>query len=101
MALSLAAEYAWVLGQMDISPAYLQSKGFHRDIYVKPPREAEDPNGLWKLLAAAYGLVDSGRLWYRTSDQELVSAHNLIRSLYEPTMYYQQFGGKFAFILVA
>lgn len=87
LVLSFAAEHAWTLGQMDVSTALLQAKGFHRSIYAKQPQEAADTNGLWKLLAAAYGLVDSGRLWYRTSDQALVTGHKLTRSRYEPTLY--------------
>lgn len=99
--MSLAAEHAWPLGQMDISTAFLQASGFKRAVFVKPPKEAKDPNGLWKLKAAAYGLVDSGRLWYRTSDHALVSEHKLTRSRYEPTLYYKRVNGELAFALVA
>lgn len=100
LVLSVAAEHRWVLGQMDVSTAFLQAEGFHREIYVKPPKEAVDPTGLWKLQAAAYGLVDSGRLWYRTSDHALVTEYKLTRSCYEPKLYYKLFDEKLAFILV-
>ncbi len=62
LVLSLAAEHAWQLGMMDVKAAYLQAKVFEREIYVRPPEEAQQPDVLWELIAAAYGLVDSGRL---------------------------------------
>lgn len=101
LVLSIAAEHAWELGQMDITAAFLQASGFDREVYVRPPKEANDATGLWKLQAAAYGLVNSGRLWYRTSDYALVSEHKLTRSRYEPTLYYAQVDGILAFVLVA
>ena len=88
--LSISAEFKWTIAQMDIKTAFLQAQGFDRTIYVKPPKEANDPSGLWELRAAAYGLVDSGRLWYRTSDSALISEHHLLRSKYEHTLYYKK-----------
>lgn len=102
LVLSIAAEHAWVLGQMDIKTAFLQAKGFDRDVYVRPPKEADDKSRYWKLLAPAYGLTDSGRLWYRTSDQALITDHNLTRSRYEATLYYRHSDNhKLTFLLVA
>lgn len=102
LVLSIAAERCWSIGQMDIRTAFLQAKGFERVIYVKPPVEENDPSGLWKLLAAAYGLVDSGRLWYQTGDNALVSGHNLTRSMFEHTLYYHRNDdGILSFVLVA
>jgi hypothetical protein len=40
-------------------------------VFVKPPREEEDDANLWLLMAAVYGLVDSGRLWYLTSSEAM------------------------------
>jgi len=60
--LSIAAERRWEVGQIDIEAAYLQAKGFVRMVYVIPPREARLTNTLWRLNAAAYGLMDSDRL---------------------------------------
>lgn len=91
----------WIIGQMDIRTAYLQAQGFDRTIYVIQPREADDSSVLWKLLAADYGLVDSGSLWYRTSDLALVTEHGLTRSRYEPTLYYGHIYKILAFGLVA
>lgn len=98
--LSLAAENGWVLGQMDVRAAFLQARGFFRTIYVRPPKEEKDSASLWKLLASAYGLVESGRLWYRTSDGALVDEYGLTRSRYEHTLYYRkEESGSLSFVL--
>lgn len=76
------ADNGWILGQMDIRSAHLQALGFDREIYVKPQKEAADPSGLWQLKAAAYDLVDRGRLWYQMSDLFLVIEHLLTISRY-------------------
>lgn len=70
--LSIAAEKKWKMAQMDAEKAYLQANGFSWEIYIRPPKEANDPMALWRLLVPAYGLVDSGRLWYRTNDAALL-----------------------------
>lgn len=85
--LSISAENKWHVALMDMITAFLQALGFNREIYVRPPREATAPGILWKLNAAAYGLTDSGRLWYLTSNGELVSKHGLKRSRYDYTLY--------------
>lgn len=90
LTLSIAAEKAWRVCQMDAEAAFLQARGFSRAVYVRPPKESNDPNGLWLLLAPAYGLADSGRLWYRTNDEALLNNYDLTRSLFEPTMYFHK-----------
>lgn len=100
--LSIAAEMKWRIAQMDAEAAFLQARGFLREIYVRPPKEAGEPGFMWLLLAAAYGLADSGRLWYRTNDDALVNIYNLTRSRYEPTVYFiKDAHGKLNFILGA
>ena len=73
---------------MDIESAYLQAKGFARTIYVRPPKEAQQPRTLWRLNAAADGLTDSGRLWYLTSNEMLIKEHGLTRSRYDYSFYH-------------
>ncbi len=86
--LSIAAEMKWEIGQMDIEAAFLQALGFNRVIYVRPPREAGLKGILWRLNLAAYGLTDSGRLWYLTSNDQLVQKHGLTRSRLDYTLYH-------------
>ena len=38
-----------------------------RDVYVRPPREANCPIAIiWKLNKAAYGLSDAAKLWFNS-----------------------------------
>jgi len=90
LVVSIGVENDWDIGSMDIRAAFLQALGFNRTIYVRPPKEEGDSGLLWKLLAAAYGLVDSGRLWYLTSNAALCDLFGLVRSKYEPTLYFSR-----------
>lgn len=40
--LSLAAERKWELGQMDVCTVLMQAQGFDREVYVIPPKEADE-----------------------------------------------------------
>lgn len=86
---------------MDIKTSFLQTEGFKWDVCMKPPKEARDPTYLWKLLAAAYGLVDRRHLWFRTSDNALVNDYILDKSRYEHTLYFKKQDDELFFILLA
>lgn len=88
LVVSIGVEHRWDIGSMDVRAAFLQADGFSRTIFVRPPREEQQPHVLWKLLSPAYGLVDSGRLWYLTSNAALCKEYGLTRSVYEPTLYF-------------
>eukprot|EP00171_Calliarthron_tuberculosum_P023073 IDg23073t1 len=95
-------EFSWAIGEMDVTAAFLQAQGFKRQVYVRPPRDECAADQFWRLTAAAYGLCDSGRLWYLTSDAALRSGFGLTRSRLEPTMYYEKdSNGLLCFLLVA
>ncbi len=99
---SLAVEFSWKICEMDIKAAYLQAQGFERDIYVRPPQQENAKGFVWKLTKAAYGLADSGRLWYLTSDAALREAFGATRSRLEHTLYYRRNDtGALSFVLVA
>ena len=42
------------------------------------------------FLALAYGLVESGRLWYLTSNSALCQKFGLRKSKFQPTLYYRK-----------
>lgn len=67
--LAILSACGWHLKSIDIKSAYLQGSDIARDIYLKPPKEA-NTDKLWKLLRAPYGLVDAGRKWYIRIQQE-------------------------------
>lgn len=88
LVISIGVEKRWDIGSMDVRAAFLRVKGFNRTIFVRPPKEECKNNILWKLLAPAYGLVDSSRLWYLTSNSALCDEYGLTRSKYESTLYF-------------
>jgi hypothetical protein len=71
MMMSIEAERGWSFGSLDIKAAYLQAEDFIREIYVTPPQEEAEYYIVWRLTAAAYGLADSGILWFLTSSRAL------------------------------
>ena len=46
---------------MDIKSAFLQGKSIQRDVFIKPPKEA-NTNKLWKLKTTVYGLCEKKRV---------------------------------------
>ena len=44
-----------------------------RDLFVKPPKEANCEGKLWQLVQGAYGILDGGRLFYLRLARELIS----------------------------
>ncbi|KAK4327467.1 hypothetical protein Pmani_002131 [Petrolisthes manimaculis] len=65
--LSILACKNWKCNSIDIKAAFLQGENFQRDVYLKPPPEAENVDKvLWKLNKCVYGLNDASRVWYFT-----------------------------------
>ncbi len=62
--LAMACKYGWDISTTDITSAFLQGNLLDRDVYIKPPKEANMPNKLWKLNKCLYGLKDASRQWY-------------------------------------
>ena len=87
---SIAVEMGWKISSLDAVAAFLQADGFERIVFIRPPREENSSGLVWRLLAAAYGLGDSGRLWYLTSNTALCKDYGLSKSKTEPTLYYLQ-----------
>ncbi len=62
--LAIAATEGWDISTTDITSAFLQGSQMDRDVFVKPPKEANMPNKLWLLNKCLYGLKDASRKWY-------------------------------------
>ena len=60
------------LYSLDIKTAFLNNDTLDRDIYVKPPKEAET-KCIWKLCKTIYGLKDASRAWYLKLKGELLA----------------------------
>lgn len=48
--------------------AFLQTRGFKREVFIELLRKDQNRTVLWRLTAAACGLASSSRLWYLTSN---------------------------------
>ena len=62
--LTIAATEEWDICTTDISSAFLQGSEMDRQVFIKPPREANQKGMLWLLNKCLYGLKDASRKWY-------------------------------------
>ena len=69
--LSLASSYGWKIDSLDMKAAFLQGEEISRDVFLKPPKEAQAKGKLWKLRKVVYGLSDASRMWYLKVAAEL------------------------------
>ena len=67
LALIIAANEGFQVKSGDIKSAYLQGELMDREVFVKPPKEANVKGKLWLLLKGAYGIVDGGRLFFTSN----------------------------------
>ena len=61
---AMAATEKWTIHTTDISSAFLQGSKMDREVFVKPPKEADLQNKLYRLNKCLYGLKDASRKWY-------------------------------------
>jgi transposase InsO family protein len=64
MILTIAATSKWNIRAIDIKSAFLQGDKLTRKVFVKPPKESNLKNKLWRLKKCLYGLKDASRQWY-------------------------------------
>ena len=83
----------WKCNSLDVKTAFLQGHKIERNIFVKPPKEAETENVLWKLNKVVYGLVDAARAWYLRVKEELINL-GMKMSLYDEALFYWLNNGK-------
>ena len=62
----------WEIHSLDIKAAFLQGNPVSREVYLKPPREANMKGKLWKLKQCVYGLNDASRKFYMKVKEELI-----------------------------
>ena len=85
--ISLISSMNWVLNSFDVTAAFLQGKSLERDIFLKPPKEANSSGKVWKLLKCVYGLNEASRYWYLRIRGELLKL-GCKCSKADPTVYY-------------
>ena len=71
LALIIAANEGFEVRSGDIKSAYLQGDLIDREVFVRPPKEANVDGKLWLLVQGAYGIVDGGRLFYLKLSEKL------------------------------
>ena len=91
--LTLATLFGWVIQAVDVTSAFLQGNRLDRDVFVLPPKEANENGKLWKLLKCLYGLKDASRRWYDKVESRLLEL-NFKKSKYDPGFFYLIHGGK-------
>ena len=62
--LAIASAKGWPIETVDVKSAFLQGTQLERQVFVKPPREANALGKLWLLRKCLYGLRDASRQWY-------------------------------------
>ena len=72
IAYMVVASKGWIVNSLDVKAAFLQGLPITREVYLKPPKEAQQKGKLWKLLRCVYGLDDASRQFYlKVKDQLL------------------------------
>ena len=56
---AIAGKKGFKLQRLDIGAAFLQAKGFEREVYMEPPRDIKRPGKIWKLKKPLYRLNDA------------------------------------------
>ena len=70
--LTIAASKQWVIKTTDIKSSFLQGKELNRNVYLKPPKDSEVPDGIiWKQKHCLFGLKDDARQFYLSVNEEL------------------------------
>ena len=95
--LMLSSTKNWKIRHIDVQSAFLQGKDITRDVFLKPPVEAETAY-LWKLKKCIYGLADGPRMWYVELRDTLVKLGTKV-SVYDESFTYFHFEGALAGIM--
>ena len=85
--LTLATTFLWAIQTIDIKSAFLQGDKLTRKVFVKPPKEANLKNKLWRLKKCLYGLKDASRQWYLRLKKTLLD-NSFQRCKYDGALFY-------------
>ncbi|XP_053390667.1 uncharacterized protein LOC128553511 [Mercenaria mercenaria] len=84
----------WIVKTTDIKSAFLQGQELKRDVYIRPPKECENAEGVvWKLRHGLYGLKDGARQFYLSVKEELLTLGCQISKM-DPAMFSLHTNGK-------
>ena len=89
--LAVIASKSWKLHSLDIKTAFLQGRVMDRDVYLRPPYEANCKGHVWKLERCVYGLADTTRDWYLRVRDEFLRLGGEVSS-FDPALFYWRVG---------
>ncbi len=87
MLLAITAQRSWEIKSMDIKTAFLQGSNLTRNVFIKPPKEANAGKVVWHLNKCVYGLNDASLHWY-TKVKEVMTRCGATVSVVDPAVYY-------------
>ena len=90
--------HSWRLHSLDVKSAFLQGANMEREVFIKPPKEA-NTTSLWRMLRCPYGLADAGRHWYLRLKDALIQA-GMILSKFDQALFLWYLNGKLSGILI-
>ena len=85
--MSVICQNQWTPHSMDIKSAFLQGNELSRDIYVRPPPEANSEGTLWKLNKCVYGLNDASLYWYNRVKETMLQTGGKMSQV-DPAIFY-------------
>ena len=95
--LFMIASHSWKVHSIDIKSAFLQGAPLDRDVFIRPPKEA-NTKCLWKMKRCPYGLADAGRHWYLRLKETLLKA-GMVVSKYDQALFLWYIDGQLSGIL--
>ena len=89
----------WDLKSIDIKSAFLQGHQLERDVYLRPPVDAQTVK-IWKLNKCVYGLADAPREFYLRLTSELDKLGSTSSSLDKALFTWQSEGELYGTMLI-
>jgi len=84
--MAVTAQRQWQLHSMDIKTAFLQGQPMDREVFIRPPKEA-NCDGVWLLNKCVYGLSDASLHWYKKV-KSVMTEQGAFMSKVDPTVFY-------------
>ena len=79
--LAITSSLSWQCKTPAIKPAFLQGQEINREVYLKPPKEADVVGLCLEVKKSVYGLTDASRNWYFSVQSLLLGQSCLPSSL--------------------
>ena len=100
LTLCIAISNGWAINSIDIKAAFLQGLPISREVFLRPPKEANAAGKLWLLKKAVYGLSDASRVWYMRVVEEL-SKLGMTKSKLDGALFVWKYDGVVQGLIVA